>query len=95
MHIILVIATSTQVFIHVQNTLGYMRGETHYFYYWFMKNDSGMYNSKGFTRFIDVFEIDDLNKTVRSHIDVFLLLWRLLNRTIIMSVMIRLRNLNT
>ncbi len=68
---LLVIATSSQVMIHTQNTLAHARAETRYFYYWFMKNDSGLYNQKGFTRFIDVFEISDLNDTVRSHIDVF------------------------
>ncbi len=53
-----------------QNTLGFARSESKYFYYWFMKNDSSLYNAKAFTRYIDIFEIDKLNSTIRGHINV-------------------------
>lgn len=67
----LIIVSSAQVLIHTQNTLAYTRAESNYFYYWFL-DPEGPYNEKAFPRFIDVFEIDELNSTVRSHIEVLL-----------------------
>ncbi len=70
LHILLVILTSAQVTIITQSTLGYSRAETKCFYYWFLRNDVTQYNKKGFTRFVDVFELGQLNATLRGHVKV-------------------------
>ncbi len=72
-HLLLVVATSAQVMILCEGMLGNSRAELRYFYFWFLQNETTMYNGgDDYTRYVYVFDVDQLNTTLRGHIDVLI-----------------------
>ncbi len=70
LHILLVIGTSAQVMVLCENTFSRSRAETRYIYYWFMSNKSSLYSTgEDYVKYIQIFDVDQLNSTLRGHIN--------------------------
>lgn len=69
----IIIATTAQVIILNENALSRSRGEVRYFYNWLIEDTITEYGTgEDYHRFVRVFDIDQLNKTLQDGFEVFL-----------------------
>jgi len=67
----MVILTTVQVTSFVSSSLTQARSDIRYFYYWFLDLDEeDLQTGEDYPRFLNVFDIDTLNETLREGFDV-------------------------